>query len=144
MAAALMEAFALRLTRKQMRFTNDVDPALAVRAQPDLLVESVLGNLVSNAIKFSPQGSIIDLRAERADGFVRLVLSDSGPGLPAEVLRQWGQDTALPSRAGNDGEQGQGYGLQLAREHLERMGGRVELRQRDGGGTQAIIWLLSA
>jgi len=73
---------------------------------------------------------------------VRIVLGDSGPGLPAEVLGHLNQEGALPSQLGTAGERGQGYGLQLAQEHLERMGGRLELSARAGGGTDAIAWAL--
>jgi len=139
--ASLREAFAPRLSLKRLTLEVTVAPALSVLAQPDLLVESVLGNLLSNAIKFSPPGAELRLRAEQDGAFVRLILSDSGPGLPAEVLRLLGQDGAVPSRLGTAGEQGQGYGLQLVREHVQRMGGRFELRARAEGGTDAVVWL---
>jgi K+-sensing histidine kinase KdpD len=117
---------------------------LCVRAQPELLVESVLGNLLSNAVKFAPQGSAIELFAERSGAEVRIVLRDSGPGLPAELLLRLEQDDALPSKLGSAGEQGQGYGLQLVREHLQRMGGRLELKSRNEGGTEAVVRLQGA
>jgi signal transduction histidine kinase len=142
--SALREACALRLSSKGMRFTAEVDAAIQVRAEPDLLIESVLGNLLSNAIKFSPRGAAVELFAERSGGFVRLVIRDSGTGVPEQVVRRLGEDGALPSRAGTDGEEGQGYGLQLAREHLERAGGRLELSARVGGGTDAVVWLPAA
>jgi signal transduction histidine kinase len=50
----------------------------------------------------------------------------------------------LPSLAGSSGEQGQGLGLALASEHLLRQGGRLELKTRVGGGTEALIWLPAA
>ncbi len=137
----LNEAFAPRLDRKQVRFEAGSGMDLCVRAQSELLIESVLGNLLSNAVKFSPQGSLITLHAERIGPDVRIVLCDAGPGLPPEVLQRLGQDGALPSRVGTVGEQGQGYGLQLAQEHLQRMEGRLELNNRAQGGTQAIVWL---
>ena len=64
--------------------------------------------------------------------------------LPDQVVRRLGDDGALPSRAGTAGEEGQGYGLQHAREHLERAGGRLELSALAGGGTDAVVWLPAA
>ncbi|HET7541027.1 MAG TPA: HAMP domain-containing sensor histidine kinase [Polyangiaceae bacterium] len=142
--AALREASAPRLSNKDIRFTAEVDAGIQVRAEPDLLVESVLGNLLSNAIKFSPRGTAVELLCERSGAFVRLVIRDSGTGVPEQVMRHLGDDGALPSRAGTAGEAGQGYGLQLAREHLERAGGRLELSAREGGGTDAVVWLPAA
>ena len=137
----LNEAFAPRLEQKQLRFEAGPGMDLEVRAQSELLIESVLGNLLSNAVKFSPEGSLITLHAERVGREVRIVLSDAGPGLPQDVLQSLGQEGAVPSRVGTAGEHGQGYGLQLAREHLQRMEGRLELDNRTHGGTQASVWL---
>lgn len=140
----LTEAFAPRLDAKRMRLAAGPGMELRVRAQPELLVESVLGNLLSNAVKFSPQGSAIELFAERAGPEVRIVLRDCGPGMSAELLLRLEQDEALPSKLGTAGESGQGYGLQLVREHLQRMGGRLELRTRVEGGTEAVVRLQGA
>jgi signal transduction histidine kinase len=137
----LSEAFAPRMEAKRVRLDAGPGLDLRVRAQPELLVESVLGNLLSNAVKFSPRGSSIALSAERAGGEVRIVVRDSGPGLPAEVLGRLEQDEALPSKLGTAGERGQGYGLQLVREHLQRMGGCLELSNRREGGTEAVVRL---
>jgi signal transduction histidine kinase len=142
--ASLREAFGPRLSMKRLELDVSLDPKLSVRAQPDLLVESVLGNLLSNAIKFSPPDARIGLTAERSGAFVRLVVSDAGSGVPAEVLRRLGLDGAVPSREGTAGEQGQGYGLQLVQEHLQRMDGRLALEARPGGGTDAVVWLVNA
>lgn len=140
----LTEAFAPRLGAKHMRLSAGPGMDLRVRAQPELLVESVLGNLLSNAVKFAPQGSAIELFAERSGPDVRIVLRDSGPGVPPELLQRLEQDEALPSKLGTAGERGQGYGLQLVREHLQRMGGKLELRRRNEGGTEAVVLLQSA
>jgi nitrate/nitrite-specific signal transduction histidine kinase len=64
--------------------------------------------------------------------------------VPAELLQRLEQDEALPSRLGTAGERGQGYGLQLVREHLQRMGGKLELKRRNEGGTEAVVLLQGA
>ena len=138
---SLQEAFGPRIAAKKLRFQLGPGLELRVRAQADLLIESVLGNLLSNAIKFSPPESTLTLRCEAVGSQVRIVLTDEGPGLPAEILRRLGDDGALPSTAGTDGEQGQGFGLHLAFEHIQRMGGRLEMRNREGGGAEATVWV---
>ena len=137
----LNEAFAPRLAAKQQRLSVGPGLELSACAQPELLVESVLGNLLSNAVKFSPQGSVISLSAERLGAEVRIVIRDRGPGLPLEVIHRLDQEGAVPSTLGTAGESGQGYGLQLAGEHLRRMGGRLELSTPSGGGTEAVVCL---
>lgn len=141
---SLHEAFAPRLRAKGMRLVGGPGLDLCVQAQPELLVESVLGNLLSNAIKFSPAGALISIRAEAFGPQVSILLSDPGPGLPAHVRERIGQEGALPSQPGTAGEQGQGFGLLLVQEHVQRMGGRVELNDREGGGTVCVVWLPSA
>ena len=119
---------------------------LCVHAQSELLIESVLGNLLSNAVKFSPRrarGS----PCTRRNGSGQTCGSCSvmrARGFRRRCWRCLGQEGAVPSRQGTAGEQGQGYGLQLAREHLKRMEGRLQLDNRAEGGLQAIIWLRSA
>jgi signal transduction histidine kinase len=141
---SVREAFAPRLQSKGLRFDAGPGLDLGVRAQVDLLIESVLGNLVSNAIKFSNPGTAITFTAERVGANVRIVVADQGPGFPAGVLQRLGEDGALPSRRGTAGESGQGYGLHLAFDHLQRMGGRLQLGNRAGGGAEATVWLPAA
>ncbi|MEI9937826.1 MAG: HAMP domain-containing sensor histidine kinase [Pseudomonadota bacterium] len=142
--SSLDEAFGPRLRAKQMRLVGGRGLELRVQAQPDLLIESVLGNLLSNAIKFSPPGALITIEAEAFGPEVSILLSDPGPGVPLNVRKRIGQEGALPSQLGTEGEQGQGFGLQLVQEHVQRMGGRVELKDRAGGGTVCVVSLPSA
>lgn len=141
--ASLGEIFAPRLQAKELELKPGAGMELSVRAEPDLLIESVLGNLMSNAIKFSPRGAVIEFEAKRAGSDIALIVSDRGPGIPREVLKRLGTDGAVPSKEGTSGEQGQGYGLQLVQEHARRMGGHLELRARADGGTEAAVWLPS-
>jgi len=138
---SVREAFGPRIEGKKLNFEAGPGLELRVRAQVELLIESVLGNLVSNAIKFCEPGGAITLTCERVGGEVRVVVADDGPGFPADVLSRLGDDGALPSQPGTGGEQGQGFGLHLALDHLQRMGGRLELRNREQGGAQATVWL---
>jgi len=139
--AALLEVYGPRLKAKRLELEAHQVQNLQVRAPRDWLVESVLGNLLSNAIKFSPAGSVLTLSATAAGERVRMALIDAGPGVPAEVLERLGSEGSVPSRAGTEGEQGQGYGLQLVSEHLQRIGGQLEIAPAPKGGTEAAIWL---
>jgi len=141
---SVQEAFGPRIEAKRLNFQTGPGLELRVRAQVELLIESVLGNLISNAIKFSNPDAVISLTCQQVGREVRVVVADAGPGLPPEVLRRMGEDGALPSQAGTAGESGQGFGLQLAFDHLQRMGGRLELRNRQGGGAEATVWLPAA
>lgn len=142
--ATLRDVYGPRLKAKRLRLDTDEVVDLPVSAPADLLVESVLGNLLTNAIKFSAPGSVLKLRAEPDGERVRMTLIDSGPGIPPEVIASLGKEGAVPSRPGTDGEPGQGYGLQLVVEHLDRIGGQLEVRPGPTGGTEAVVWLQRA
>jgi signal transduction histidine kinase len=140
----LSEAFGPHLKAKNMRLEWVGPTEFEVRIEPELFIESVLGNLVSNAVKFSPAASTITLSAERQGDDICIRLKDSGPGFPEAILKAHAGDGALPTRPGTAGEQGQGYGLRLAREHVERMGGRLEFENLARGGAECRVWLLAA
>ena len=117
---------------------------LSVLGLREIVTESVLGNLVSNAIKFSPRGATIEVEARRQNDEVALAVRDSGPGIPQALIDRLAEEGPLPSSPGSDGEAGQGHGLKLVREHLGRQGGRLELSRPAQGGTLAVAHLRAA
>ena len=144
LAASMHELFNERLRDKRLSLGGEIPPALAARGVASLLRDSVLSNLVSNAIKHSRPGSAIDMVAWSEKGEVALAVLDRGPGLAPGALEHLRLGQEQPGGVGSAGEPGQGLGLLLAREHLQRQGGRLELRARDGGGTIAIAWMRPA
>lgn len=139
----ISEAFLPRLRAKRLSLVLQGGEDVLLSCDPDLFVESVLGNLVSNATKFSPPDRDIRISAMRTEDEVGVVVDDDGPGFPPEILEARGGDDALPSRPGTKGEPGQGYGLRLAEEHVRRMNGRLEVMNRPEGGARCIVWLKS-
>lgn len=142
--AGVVDLFQERLSVKRLGLSLEVEAGLRVTAQAAVLRDSVIGNLVSNAIKFSRPGSSLELLAHAQDGGAIVELRDRGPGLDPDLLAALERGQDLPSSAGTSGEAGLGLGLALAREHLQRMGGRLELAARAGGGTVARLWLKPA
>ena len=95
-----------------------------VRADRERL-HQVLFNLLDNAYRFSPQGGVVTVRAERSNGSCEISVEDRGPGIPAEHLplvfeRFYRVDQ---SRSRDDG--GTGIGLAIARSIVEAHGGRI-------------------
>jgi signal transduction histidine kinase len=142
--AGVADLFQERLSAKRLGLSLEVEAGLRATAQAAVLRDSVLGNLVSNAIKFSRPGSNLELEAHAQSGEAVIELRDRGPGLDPGLLAALERGQDLPSSAGTSGEAGLGLGLALAREHLQRMGGRLELAERAGGGTVARLWLKAA
>ena len=103
-----------------------------------------LGNLVSNALRYTPPGGQVTLRAERAPGGVALVVADTGIGIAAEHLpnlfeRFYRADEARHQVAG-----GSGLGLAIVRSIIEAHGGEVEVRSTVGQGTTFTVTLRAA
>lgn len=107
----------------ELRVSADVGE-LAVEADPDRLAQ-VVENLVSNAIRYSPEGTPLTLRATAQGGDVVIAVSDQGPGLtPEQRERVFERFYRVdPSRARALG--GSGIGLAIARALTEAMGGRI-------------------
>jgi signal transduction histidine kinase len=116
-----------------------------VWGDPDRL-EQALQNVAANAIRHTPDGGTVALLAEPAGEGVRITVTDSGPGIPAEHLphifdRFYKADA---SRAGTHVPSGSGLGLSIVRAIVSRHGGEVRAANRPGGGAVFTITLPSA
>ena len=138
------ELFGFRLREKSQSLVYSSSGPLTVRAQTELLRDSVMANLLSNAIKFSPVGAAIELVAQRTQGKVEIIVRDCGPGFPDDLERSLNEGQRVFSTQGSAGESGLGLGLTLTLEHLRRMGGSLSLRRPPGGGSEAAIALPEA
>ncbi|MNS17737.1 Non-motile and phage-resistance protein [compost metagenome] len=119
--------------QKGQALTLDLSPDLpSVRADSQR-VQQVLTNLIGNAIKFTPHGGHIVLRARLGDGHVRTEVSDDGPGIrPEDRSRLFKPFTQL----GQDGSHasGTGLGLSISRAIVEAHGGQIGLDSSPSGG----------
>ena len=117
---------------KALALESGVDPDLpAVWADRERL-HQVLGNLVGNAVKFTPAHGGVRVTAERDGDEIRVAVADTGPGIPAEHLenvfdRFW--------QARSTRRAGAGLGLAIARGVVEAHGGRIRARSEVGKGT---------
>ncbi len=95
----------------------------------------VMTNLLSNAAKFSPEGSSIEVSTRRIDSMVRVEVSDRGPGIPedfrARIFTRFAQADSTTTRH----KGGTGLGLAICKRLIELMDGRIGFDDRPGGGT---------
>lgn len=131
----LRQGFAPLASQKGIRFSVDVDPSApeTIEVDSDRVRHELLGNVLSNAFKFTPSGGQVAVRAWRRRKEVVFEVRDTGEGIPASQLPyifhkyyQAGYQT---------GKVGTGLGLAIAREVAEWHGGTIEVRSAPGEGT---------
>ena len=126
---------------KRLRLETFVDPALGtVLADRDKLEKIVL-NLVFNALKFTPAGGRVELRAEKQGEELVLTVADTGMGISEKNLphvfdRFWQADGSSKRKY-----QGVGIGLALVKELVEIQGGKVTVQSQEGKGTTFTVTL---
>lgn len=105
-----------------------------LEADPDRVVQ-VVGNLLSNAFKFTPPGGRVYLRARQEGDKVVLEVEDTGPGIPKEELPKLFQRYARAKNAQTRGVSGTGLGLFISKHIVEAHGGRIEVESEEGKGS---------
>lgn len=119
-------------------FELDRPPGLRVRGDEDRLIQ-VLSNLLFNAAKFSPRGSVVTVSARPlVDSWVRTSVRDHGPGIPEHFRARIFQRFAQADMGEDRRSEGSGLGLAISREIVERLGGRIGFDDAQGGGT--VFW----
>ena len=135
LAAQVVERFAPQTGDKhtlELRFTTDVPP---VHADYDRIRE-VLENLISNAIKYSPEGGVIRIMG-RSEGDVAVIsVSDQGVGIPPDEQRKLFRRFYRVDNRLRRETQGAGLGLFLSRAIVEAHGGRIWVESQPGRGSR--------
>ncbi len=119
---------------------NDIDQ-LVVKGDRDRLKQLLL-NLVANAIQYTPQGGDVFLSLAKVGEQARLIIRDTGPGIPAEDLphifdRFYRAEKSRPRSITS----GFGLGLSIAHWIVEHHGGQIKVESKEGHGTTFAIWL---
>ncbi|RYY57998.1 MAG: hypothetical protein EOO09_00025 [Chitinophagaceae bacterium] len=98
------------------------------------MINLVLRNLVSNAIKFTPENGSVILDAENRDDFAEIFVQDTGTGMNDEALKRINKNEFYTTK-GTDNESGTGLGLMLCKEFLVKNGGRMYVESEPGKGS---------
>ncbi|EJL69362.1 sensor histidine kinase [Variovorax sp. Varisp85] len=114
----------------------------AVVFAPAAELRSVFDNLIDNALRYAPEGGVVDVKLHEAEGHAVVDVLDNGPGIPpAAIGRVFDRFFRVPGAVAG----GSGLGLAIARTAAERHGLRIELCNRaDGPGLMARVHLPSA
>jgi signal transduction histidine kinase len=129
------------LAAARLEFQVQLAPSLPVLADPDGL-KQVIGNLLQNALRYTPAPGHVLLRGERVlggqrDGMVRVEVSNSGPGIPAADLPHVFERFYRVEKSRDAALGGAGIGLAIVRELVTSFGGRVGVESANGRTT---VW----
>src|SRR5690606_16433531 len=115
---------------------------ITLMVEPVSFKNQVLGNIISNAIKFSHPGGFITVSAKAVNEETFAVeIKDTGIGMPEHILNTLFDMNKKTSRPGTIGESGTGFGLHIMRSFVEMYGGKVEVASQEGKGTTFGLFL---
>ena len=128
---------------KSIKLEKRLDPSIKVFSDKNML-KTILRNLVSNGIKFTPEGGTVTVAADLEDKFVKVTVKDSGVGISEQNLQKLFKIDVNFSTQGTHKERGTGLGLILCKELVEKNGGKIKVESEVGNGTKFIFTLPKA
>jgi two-component system sensor histidine kinase KdpD len=130
----------LRSATSQHRVVVSIEEGFPPVFLDYVLIDEVLANLVENAVKYTPPGSEIGIRASKTNGAVRVEVADRGPGFPPEALPRLFDPFYRVRREGQTAR-GTGLGLAVAKGLVEAHGGQIWAENRRTGGGRLVFTL---
>jgi two-component system sensor histidine kinase ChvG len=136
------DSYAATLPENGLRVVKKLDSGLSVLAGEELL-ETVVENLLDNAIGFAPPSSEITLSLRRDSGVAKLIVEDRGPGVDSADLPYIFERYYSKRPAGTEGKHSShfGIGLWIVRRNVEAVGGAVSAHNRAEGGLRVEVRL---
>ena len=128
--------------RKKIKLALNIDPDLPNIFADETRMMQVLGNLVSNALRFTPEGGQITLSGHNLEsGWIALKAADTGPGIAPEDLPHVFERFYRADESRTESDGGSGLGLAIAKAIVEAHGGRIKAESNTGEGTAFIVRL---
>jgi ligand-binding sensor domain-containing protein/signal transduction histidine kinase len=132
--ARVIKLLSINAYDKKILLTSDIDVELIVLADPNM-INSVIQNLIANAIKFTNEGGEIRITAVKKNDFTEVSVSDSGLGMGEDTIKKLFRIDTKITTPGTKNERGTGLGLILCKELLEKNGGCIRVESEVGKGT---------
>jgi two-component system, sensor histidine kinase and response regulator len=131
----ILDLFTSKSEEKQIELNRSVPETLVAYADYNM-IHTVIRNLVSNAMKFTPTGGHIRIEANaHQDNGVEMAVTDTGIGIQPEDLEKLFRIDMQYTNPGTAGEKGTGLGLSLCKDLVEKNGGRIWVESEVGKGT---------
>lgn len=137
-----------KIKTKKIEFDVKIDPKIEILANKNSFVSTVFNNVLTNAMKFSPEGAKIEISMEQQQERLILKVRDFGIGMPKEILDNVFSNDIPTSRKGLSGEKGTGFGMPLIKRFMESLEGSImvdswdikEHKEKSGTLIQLFLW----
>lgn len=120
---------------KELTLVNEVEPHTYFIYGDHNIINTVVRNLISNALKFTRPGGSITVSARDQSSFIAISVTDTGVGMEPEILGNLFKIDAKVKRVGTANERGTGLGLLLCKEMVEKHNGRIWATSEEGQGS---------
>lgn len=134
-----LEMEKMQAQKKEISLNYQISSQLTVIADIDML-QLVVRNLISNAIKFTKPGGNITISAQAVSGDCKITIRDNGQGIPQDKQKQIFSLVVDPA-FGTNNEKGVGLGLVLCKEFIERQNGSIGFENNSGGGSSFFVFI---
>ena len=109
----------------------------------EFMLKTVLRNLISNAIKFTPTGGTIDLSSTIEKKKIKIVIKDTGVGMTKEAINKIFEKDEFHTTKGTNSEHGTGLGLNIVKDFIKKNKGHISVDSQPGKGTTFTVTLQS-
>ncbi len=133
LVAQVYELVCFELGRKKIVYYNRIDGSQMVTADRNMLF-SILRNLFTNAIKFTPKNGSIEISSKKGNDSFEFRISDSGIGLAETEAERLFSGNHVPSRKGTDNESGTGLGLKICKDFIDFHKGQIWVQKNPDKG----------
>ncbi|UCH63934.1 MAG: PAS domain-containing sensor histidine kinase [Fidelibacterota bacterium] len=132
-----VELFNSQAKEKDLSLINSTDPTNTVLSDRNMLT-TVMRNLISNAIKFTPRGGeiVISSSTDETQGNIVVCVTDTGIGMSEEILESIFDVESYHTTLGTEKEKGTGLGLPLCKEFIEKNNGKIRVESELGRGSR--------
>ena len=133
-----LDVYAGDAERSGIDILTDLVPGLTLHADGQA-IRQIVSNLISNAVKFTPQGGLIRVRTLRASDGVAIIVEDTGIGIPQDALVKLGRPFEQVQSPLTRSHKGSGLGLAISRSLVSLHGGEMDILSTPGVGTKVTV-----
>ncbi len=140
LAKETFSLYSAKANEKEILLTNNLNEDSEIFADKNML-KTVFRNIVSNALKFTERGGVIEISEKDSNGFKEITIRDTGVGISPEVIKKLFKLDEHYTTEGTEEEGGTGLGLILCKEFIDKHGGKIHIESKVGFGSKFIFTL---